>query len=279
MKNRKLLASVLLLLATLSWGLSYAIQTISADQLKTFTIVFFKGIGGLILIPLLIKGKKKIGKKEIFGGTLIGTITFLGCVFQQRGIELSTVSKSSFITALYIVFVPLIETFRGKRPGMKMLAAVGTALVGLYFLCISGTFSLNVGDLFLLGGSFFFAVQIIQIDRYSRECDGIVLTFISQMTIVLLSGTVMVFVEKPTLAQISQSALSLFFLAVVSGGMAQSIQIVFQKDVGASLASLIMSMESVFGAAGGWLLLHQTMNGREIFGAVLVFLAVLIAEE
>ena len=269
----------MLLLATLSWGLGYAIQTISADQLKTFTIVFFKGIGGLILIPLLIKGKKKIGKREVLGGSLIGTITFVGCILQQRGIELSTVSKSSFITALYIVFVPLIETFRGKKPGMRILAAVGTALVGLYFLCISGTFSLNVGDLFLLAGSFFFAVQIIQIDRYSRECDGIVLTFVSQMTIAFLSGIVMVFIEKPSMVQISQSLFPLFYLAVISGGMAQSIQIVFQKDVGASLASLIMSMESVFGAAGGWLLLHQTMNGREIFGAILVFIAVLIAEE
>ena len=279
MKNRKLFASVMLLLATLSWGLGYAIQTISADELKTFTIVFFKGIGGLILIPLLIKGKKKIGRKEIIGGTLIGTITLAGCVLQQKGIELSTVSKSSFITALYIVFVPLIETFRGKRPGMKMLTAVGIALVGLYFLCISETLSLNVGDLFLLGGSFFFAVQIVQIDRFSRECDGIVLTFISQMTIAFLSGLIMVFVEKPSMLQISRSLFPLFYLAVISGGMAQSMQIVFQKDVGASLASLIMSMESVFGAAGGWLLLQQTMSGREIFGAVLVFLAILIAEE
>ena len=278
MNNRKLVASILILLATLSWGLSYAIQTITADQLQTFTIVFFKGIGGLILLPLLIRGKKHIGRKELTGGVLIGVAASIGCILQQRGMELSTVSKASFITALYIVFVPLIETFRGKRPGMKMFAAVGIALLGLYFLCLSGKVSLNAGDPILLAGSFFFALQIISIDVFSRECDGVVLTYISQLTAAFLSGIVMVAVEKPTMLQISQSLLPILYLAMISGGIAQCIQIVYQKDVGPSLASLIMSLESVFGAAGGWLLLGQTMNGREIFGAVLVFVAVLIAE-
>ena len=279
MKNRKLFASILILLATLSWGLSYAIQTISADELQTFTIVFFKGIGGLILLPLLIKGKKRIGRKELTGGVLIGVAASIGCILQQRGMELSTVSKASFITALYIVFVPLIESFRGKRPGVKMFVAEGIALLGLYFLCLSGKVSLNAGDPILLIGSFFFALQIIFIDKYSRESDGVVLTFVSQLTAAFLSGIVMVLVEKPTMMQISRSILPLLYLAIISGGIAQCIQIVYQKDVGASLASLIMSLESVFGAFGGWLLLHQTMNGREIFGCILVFIAVLIAEE
>ena len=278
MNNRKLIASILILLATLSWGLSYAIQTISADQLQTFTIVFFKGIGGLFLVPLVIKGKKKIGKKEVIGGILIGIAAVTGCILQQRGMELSTVSKASFITALYIVFVPLIESIRGKKPGVRMLIAVGIALLGLYFLCLSGKVSLNIGDPILLCGSFFFALQIILIDRYSGECDGVVLTVVSQLTAAFFSGIVMVLIEKPTLLQISQSLLPLLYLAIVSGGIAQCIQIVYQKDVGPFLASLIMSMESVFGALGGWLLLNQTMNGREIFGAVLVFIAVLIAE-
>ena len=278
MNDRKLFASIMILLATLSWGLSYAIQTISADQLQTFTIVFFKGIGGLFLVPLVIKGKKKIGKKELIGGILIGMAAVTGCTLQQRGMELSTVSKASFITALYIVFVPLIESFRGKKPGIKMLIAVGIALAGLYFLCLSGKISLNVGDPILLCGSFFFAVQIILIDRYSTEYDGVVLTVVSQLTAAFLSGIVMAMVEKPTMHQISQSLLPLFYLAFVSGGIAQCIQIVYQKDVGPFLASLIMSMESVFGALGGWFLLGQMMNGREIFGAVLVFIAVLIAE-
>lgn len=279
MKNRKLFASILILLATLSWGLGYTIQTISADQLQTFTIVFFKGIGGLILLPLLIKRKKHIRRKELLGGILISICAFIGCILQQRGMELSTVSKASFITALYIVFVPLIESLRGKRPGVKMLTAVGVALAGLYFLCLSGKVSLNIGDLLLLIGSFFFALQIIFIDIFSQECDGIHLAFVSQMTIAFFSGIVMVLVEKPAIAQISQSILPILYLTVISGGTAQCIQIIYQKDVGPSLASLIMSLESVFGAAGGWLLLHQTMNGREIFGCILVFIAVLIAEE
>lgn len=279
MKNRKLFASILILLATLSWGLSYSIQTISADELKTFTIVFFKGIGGLILLPLLIKGKKYIGRKELIGGIAIGIAAFSGCILQQRGMELSTVSKASFITALYIVFVPLIEIFRGKRPGIKMFVAVGIALAGLYFLCLSGKVSLNAGDPILLIGSFFFALQIISIDIFSRDCDGVALTFVSQLTMAFLSGIIMLTVEKPTMMQISRSIFPILYLAVISGGIAQCIQIVYQKDVGASLASLIMSLESVFGAVGGWLLLQQTMNGRETFGCILVFIAVLIAEE
>ena len=278
MKDRKLFASLLLLFATLLWGLSYSIQTMASGHLGTFSIVFVKGMGGVLLYPVLKLMKKKITVQAIRKGILIGVAAFLGCALQQKGLELSTVSKASFITALYIVIVPLIEVFSGKRMKIRMIVAVGIALLGLYFLCFSGNMSLQPGDLILLAGSFFFALQIIFIDSASRESDPLVLTFVSQAVIAVLSLSAALFIERPTLTDFGNAILPSLYLLLFPGLTATTIQIVYQKDVGASLASLLMSFESVFGALGGWFILGQTLTGREIFGCLLVFIAILLAE-
>ena len=278
MRNRRLFASLMILTATLMWGLSYALQSMSADHLGSYTIVFFKGIGGIFLLLLILLRRQRSKTQEIKAGLAIGLIAFLGCLLQQKGIELSTVSKASFITALYIVFVPLLEMRSGKTIGARLLLAVGIALTGLYFLCVTESISLNLGDLLLLLGSFCFAVQIILTDRSLDSCDPLCLTMVSQLVISLLSGTLALVLEKPKAADLSQVILPILFLVFVSGALAQTIQNTFQKDTGASLASLLMSFESVFGALSGWLLLGQTLSLREGFGCLLVFLAILLAE-
>lgn len=278
MNAKKIIASLMLLSATIMWGLNYSIQQMSASVLGPYTVVFVKGIGCLLLIPILIARRSKISRSSIIGGLVIGVFSFLGCVFQQLGIEASTVSKASFITALYIVMVPLIEVFRGKRFSLKLWLAVALTLVGLYFLCFSGSFSLSIGDAYLLLGSFLFAWQIIAIDHYSRKDDALVLTFTSQVAVSLLSGIMMFLVEKPVPAKLKGVFWLILYMMLFAGVIAQCIQMIYQKETGAALASLIMSLESVFGALGGWLILNQTMNARELFGSLLVFIAILLAE-
>lgn len=278
MKDRRLFASLMILTATLMWGLSYAIHSMASGNLGTFTIVCIKGLGGVFLYPVLKLLKRKIDAKAIRHGILIGLVAFLGCAFQQKGLELSTVSKASFITALYIVIVPLIEVLSGKKMKARMGIAIVIAVLGLYFLCFSGSMSLQTGDLLLLADSFFFALQIIFIDSGSRESDPLVLAFVSQSVIVILSLTVALIMERPSFTELSNAVLPALYLLLFPGMIATTIQVVFQKDVGPSLASLLMSFESVFGALGGWFLLGQTLSPREIFGCVLVFIAILMAE-
>ena len=219
---------------------------------------------------------------EIFidglSGMAIGTAAFLGCIFQQLGIENSTISKASFITTLYIIFVPLMEFISGKKISRKILISVAIALLGLYFLCFSGTETFGIGDLYLLICSVFFALQIILIDRYTRIYDPLTLTFLAQITVSIYSGILMFALEKPTIQAIGTSIVPILYIVFISGALAQSFQVIFQKDVGASLSSLIMSFESVFGAIFGWLVLSQGLSIKEIFGCILVFIAILIAE-
>lgn len=278
MKNRKLFGSVMLFIATLAWGLSYSIQSISSENLGTFTVVFFKGLGGLSLLPLLIINKHRLTFKEVLCGMAIGTAAFMGCILQQLGIENSTISKASFITSLYIIFVPLMERISGKKISKKIMISVGIALLGLYFLCFSKAETFGIGDLYLLICSVFFALQIILIDRFTRIYDPLALTFLAQSTVSLYSGIIMLIFEKPTMDAVMTSIVPLLYIVFVSGTMAQTFQVVFQKDVGASLSSLIMSFESVFGALFGWIVLSQNLSIREIFGCILVFIAIMIAE-
>lgn len=268
----------MLFIATLAWGLSYSIQSISSENLGTFTVVFFKGLGGLSLLPLLIINKHRFTFKEVLCGMAIGTAAFMGCILQQLGIENSTISKASFITSLYIIFVPLMERINGKKISKKIMISVGIALLGLYFLCFSKAETFGIGDLYLLICSVFFALQIILIDRFTRIYDPLALTFLAQSTVSLYSGIIMLIFEKPTMDAVMTSIVPLLYIVFVSGTMAQTFQVVFQKDVGASLSSLIMSFESVFGALFGWIVLSQNLSIREIFGCILVFIAIMIAE-
>ncbi len=279
MNGKKVFASVMMIVATLMWGLSYSMQNLmSSSSFGTFTIVFFKGIGSIIFLPLFLTGKRKLTKRSLKGGFLIGIVIFLGCLFQQIGIETSTVSKASFITSLYIIFVPLFSMFIGKKVGKKIWISVAVALAGLYFLCMHSDASINKGDLYLLAGSSMFAVQIILIDHYVADCDPIALTLVSQMVLSFFALTAALFLETIRVSAIFENILPIFFIVFISGAIAQLIQTRYQKDLEPSLASLLMSFESVSGALFGWIILSQTLNMREIFGCVLVFIAILTAE-
>ena len=278
MRRKQLFASFMLMVATMIWGLGYSIQSISSADLGTYSIVFFKGIGGIFIFPLIIILKRRFSRKAVIQGLLIGACAFTGCAFQQKGIELSGVAKAGFLTVLYIVFVPLIQLLRGKKISRKMVIAVLIALVGLYFLCVTGSFRFSIGDIYLLLCAVFFAIQIIMIDEFVEQSDGLVLSLVSQTTVAMLGAIVALCSERPFPVLSPVSWLSVLYIVFIAGAFAMTVQTVYQKDLDPGVASLLMSFESVFAAIFGWLLLHQTMTIKEIFGCILVMIAILIAD-
>ncbi|MBR4461334.1 MAG: DMT family transporter [Erysipelotrichaceae bacterium] len=278
MRRKELFASFMLMIATMMWGLGYSIQSISAADLGTYTIVFFKGIGGIFLLPLIMIMKRRFTGKAILEGLLIGCFCFAGCALQQKGIELSGTAKAGFLTVLYIVFVPVIQLLRGKKISRKMILAILIALTGLYFLCITEDFRFSIGDIYLLLCAVCFAVQIIMIDEFVEHSDGLVLSLVSQTTVAIMAAVVALCRERPFPALSPVSWLSILYIVFVAGAFAMTVQTVYQKDLDPGVASLLMSFESVFAALFGWLLLHQAMTVREIFGCVLVMIAIIIAD-
>jgi len=268
----------MMLLCALIWGIAFSVQSMMSDSLKTYTIVFLKNSGAFLLVPLALATKQKFTKQTIIYGIILGIIMFFATLFQQKGIELSTVGKSSFITALYIVFVPFVAFFLGRKINKYALFGVIIATLGMYFLCINETFSLSKGDFYLLLCAIALALQIAYIDRFVIKVDAIALASVQGITITAISFVLMLLYENPSITALKASTFNIFYLAVFSGAIAEALQITYQKDVEPTLASLFMSFESVFGALFGFILLNQTLSFRELLGCVLIFIAVLVAQ-
>jgi len=277
MKNKKFIGSVMIVLAALMWGLQYSFQSMAA-VVGTFTVAFFKFSGGFLLLAIALIKKERFNKKTILGGMLIGVVIGCAIIFQQRGIELSSPANASFITALYIIFTPILGIFVGKKAGIRVCIAIPISLVGMYLLCVNGEFVLNKGDLILLAGAVLFALQIILIDKFIGDVDAIAFTSIQQITGAIISGTIVLFTEKPEMSDIINCLPQLLYLAIFAGATAEFIQNRYQRDVDPSLTSILMSLESVFGALFGWIILNQALSTKEIIGCVLMFIAMLIAE-
>ena len=179
---------------------------------------------------------------------------------------------------MYIVLVPMLGIFVHRRPGLNAVISVVLALVGLYLLSFMGVTSINVGDLFLIGGALGFAVQILLIDRFAQDLDGLRLICVQALVVAVLSVHFMLLTEELDMGNILACWLPLVFDGILSMGVAYSLQIVGQKNLEPTTASLIMSLESVFAALGGWLILHNTMTARELCGCVLVFAGVIISQ-
>ncbi len=278
MKNKKYIASGMLLLASVFWGLSYSAQSIMSNKINTFTIITLKGFGGILLLFCAVITKRGITSKMIKSGIMIGFINGLGLIFQQLGLAYSTVSKTSFISSIYIIFVPIIELFTCKKPKKKFWIAVLIACLGLYFMCVNEELKINSGDLFTFCGSICFALQVIFIDKYSKDVDPVSFCAIQQTTISIMSAILMCVFERPKVSDFSGLLFPVLYVIFISGLLAQLIQNKYQKDIDPTLASLLMSFESVFGALGGLIILNQTLSIREIIGCILIFISILIAE-
>ncbi len=209
---------------------------------------------------------------------MCGAALFVAASLQQVGLIYTEPGKAGFLTAMYIVLVPVLGVFFHRKPGLNAVFSVVLALVGLYLLSFMGVSSVNVGDLLLIACALAFAVQILLIDRFAQNLDGLRLNCVQALVVAVLSLPWMLLTEEPDLRNILACWLPLGFAGILSMGVAYSLQILGQKNLEPTTASLIMSLESVFAALGGWLILHNTMTPRELLGCALVFGSVILSQ-
>lgn len=291
MNSKKAGSSALLLAAAIIWGVAFVAQSVGMDYVGPFTFNAVRSlIGAVVLLPvigIMNRGKKKeVSAQEkkaerktlVLGGVLCGVCLCFGSSLQQIAIQYTAVGKVSFITALYIILVPILGIFFRRRAGVLVWISVVIAVVGMYFLCITEGFSVNIGDWLTLIGSLCFAVHILVIDHFAQKADGVKMSCIQFFTCAVLCAIAMAIFETPTLSSIAQAWLPICYAGVMSCGVAYTLQIVGQKNMEPTVASLILSLESVVGALAGWLLLGQALTGREIFGCALVFCGIILAQ-
>ena len=247
-------------------------------------------LGGIVLIPCIFmfcRPKSSAKEREktldrprdlVIGGGLCGLMLFISTTLQQVGIQYTTVAKAGFITALYIVLVPVLGIFIKKKIGLKVWISVVIALAGLYLLCMKGSFSLGKGDFLVLLCSLCFALHILVIDYFTQRVSGVKLSCIQFFITGILSSVLMFLFETPTWAGILTAWLPIFYAGVFSCGVAYTFQIIGQRGTDPTVASLILSLESVVSVLAGWLLLGQSLTPREILGCVLMFGAILLAQ-
>ena len=290
MKKQAISAAELLLTAFI-WGVAFVAQSVGMDYIGPFTFNCVRSIiGGLVLIPLvIILGKKnradknakettEYKKNTVIGGICCGVYLCAASCFQQFGIMHTTVGKAGFITALYIIIVPILGIFLKKRVAPIVWGSSVIAVVGFYLLSISGQVSINKGDILVLICAVLFSVHILVIDYFSPKGDGVTISCIQFITCGILCGILMFLFETPHISDIFAAYLPILYAGVMSCGVAYTLQIVGQKNMDPTVASLILSLESVFSALAGWMILGQGLSRKELIGCSLVFVAVLLAQ-
>lgn len=285
MKARKARGNFLLLLTAMIWGSSFVAQSAGADLISP---AFFNGtrmlLGSLLLSPLAVYRMRRYvpassRRTLLLGGACCGVLMFTGSYMQQTGIAYTTAGKAGFLTAIYVVLVPVLGIFLKKKPRPILWVSVALACVGLYFLCFTDkTFSLAMGDAAMLGGAVMFALHIMVVDHFSPLVDGVCLSFMQFLTAGSLGMVVAFITEQPSFAALSAAAVPILYTGVFTMGVAYTLQIVAQKDTDPTVASLILCMESVFAVVFGWLILHETLSLREGVGSVFMFVAILLAQ-
>ena len=288
--TKKFKGSVLLALATIIWGSAFVSQSIGMDHIGPFTFQAVRcAMAVLALLPIIcIFDRFKNDRKTFFSrwsnaklwktGILCGIPLFIACNLQQVGLVDTDAGKSGFLTAMYIVIVPVIGIFLGKKPSIMVPISVGLAVVGLYCLSCMGATQMNLGDLLLIGCAFMFAIQITLVDRFAQALDALRLNTIQALVCAVLSSIVMLFTETPTWEGITACIIPLVHTGVFSMGLGYYLQIVGQQSLDSTPATLIMSLESVFAAIFGLLILQERMSGWEILGCLLVFAAVILSQ-
>ena len=281
----------ILFLTAFIWGTAFVAQSVGMDHIGPFAFNAVRSyVGGIALIPVILffNSRKTAQQRQteqanrktlILGGVCCGTALAVASLFQQVGIQYTTVGKAGFITALYIVIVPILGVFFHKKVGMKLWVSVVIAIVGLYLLCMTGSFALQLGDLLILICAFCFSGHILVIDYFSPKVDGVQMSCIQFFTAAVLSTVVMFFVEGvPTVQDVLLSWIPVLYCGVMSSGVAYTLQIIGQKGVNPTIASLVMSLESVIAVLAGWIILGESMSSREIMGCVLMFAAIILAQ-
>ncbi|MBQ8907463.1 MAG: DMT family transporter [Clostridia bacterium] len=311
-KQQKAFGLFLLFAAAVVWGFAFPMQSAAAEHVGSFTLNCCRSLlgGAFLVLCILVLDKKKerrlfsrkaphidVTKREWIGGILCGVVLCFAINFQQLGIagEATDSGKAAFITALYVVLVPLFNLFAGKRPRPAVWLCIVFALLGFYLLSApivveeagllgflralgKSGFRFATSDILVFICAVIFSVHVIVIDLFAEGTDGVRISCIQFFTAGILSLPLMIFLDKPALSDIMAAALPILYLAILSSGIGYTAQIVGQKYVDVAIAPMVLSLESVFGAIGGALLLQETKTAVQIVGCVIVFGAVILVQ-
>lgn len=290
MNNKKsLLGSLSLLLTALIWGTAFGAQSKGMDFVAPFTFNGFRSFIAVLAlsIGLLIIWLRKHknpsfklvnNKKALIGSLLCGLCLFLATSIQQIGISMTSVGKAGFLSALYIILVPILGLFLKKTISPKIWFCLIMSLIGLYLLCIKENFTICLGDFLILLSTLGFAIQILIIDYISNDINPLLLSIIQFGVVGILSLFPIIIVEKPTMNASLQAMPYLLFAGVLSSGIAYTLQTVGQKYTNPTIASLILSLESVIAAITGVLFLNEQMTLQEFIGCLFIFMAIIFSQ-
>lgn len=296
MKKTKAGSATLLFLAAFIWGVAFVAQSVGMDYVGPFT---FNGcrflIGGLVLTPFALIRNRRYEASEVFqvltkekqkeyrkttliGGLCCGVAICIASSFQQAGMQYTSVGKAGFITALYIVLVPVFGIFMKRKVTPVIWMGVVLAAIGFYFLCITESFSITYGDLLVFICAVCFTFHILIIDHFAPKADGVALSCIQFWFSGIVCMGIAMMRETPQMAAILQAAVPILYAGVLSCGVAYTLQIIGQKNMKPAVASLILSLESVISVLAGWVILKEVLTGRQFLGCALVFAAVILAQ-
>ncbi|MDY5794803.1 MAG: DMT family transporter [Fusobacterium gastrosuis] len=285
--NKKILGNVLLLITAIIWGSAFVAQITGMDVLGPFTFSATRSLIATIFLGfLVIFLKDEMNTKTsdlIKGGLACGIFIFIASSLQQFGLLFTTAGKASFITTLYILIVPILALLIMKNKiSLATWIAIILGAIGLYLLAIptGASFSINKGDFVVFIGAFFWAAHILVIDYFTKKVNPVKLSFMQFAVMTVLSAIVAILFEKETatISNIMLSWKSIAYAGFFSSGIAYTLQMVGQKYTNPVLASLILSLESVFGALSGYLFLNEILSTKEFLGCVIVFVAIIIAQ-
>ena len=293
-KSKALVSSLLLIIAAFIWGTAFVAQSKGLEEIGNFTFLCLRSCLAVVFLTpvslsIMKRNKKTIGngphnenktffsKRLILGGVLCGTSVCLASLVQQYGIMYSSVGKAGFLTTLYILMVPILGLFLKKKVKPILWLCIAIATIGMYFLCVTEAGGISMGDALLVLCAFLFAVQIMIVDHFVQTVDGVRLSLVQFFVSAVISAIGMFVFENPDPEAISRVWFSVFYAGVMSSGIAFTLQIVAQKNLNPTVASLLMSLESVFAALAG-AFFGERLTGSEIFGCALVFIAIILAQ-
>ena len=281
-------SNLLLLLAATIWGLAFVAQRVGMEYVGPFT---FNGVrfalGSLSLIPLILyyqnRSPKDIQAKDdskqvIIAGIIAGVVLFIAATLQQIGLIYTTAGKAAFITCLYIVIVPILGILLKQYVSMSTWIGSLIAVVGLYLLCVKDGLYISYGEVLELIGAFFWAIHILVIDHFSCRVPVLKLAFFQFITCSILSLIAALFMETIRVESIYQAAVPILYGGILSVGVAYTLQVVAQKSAQPSHAAIILSMETVFAAIGGWLILNEKLGPQELVGCIIMFAGMLLSQ-
>lgn len=296
--SKQLQGNIMLLLTAIIWGSAFVAQRTGMSYIGPFTFNGLRSlIGAFVLIPVILvfaklnkkndtnsdtevteEDKKEQTKALLVGGIACGIALFAASSLQQIGLVYTTAGKTGFITALYVVLVPIFGLFTKKKIRLLVWIGVGLALIGLYLLCVTEEFSISKGDFFVLLCAFGFAAHILIAGHFSPKTDGVKMSCIQFLVCGIISIPPMFLLENPMLSAILDCWIPICYAGVLSCGVAYTLQLVAQKHTEPTVASILLSLESVFAVVAGAIILHEQLQGREIIGCVLMFAAVIITQ-